>query len=459
MDPAPIVAIVGRPNVGKSTLFNRIIGKKHAIIAEEAGTTRDRIMHKYDFNGYETLLVDTGGLETGKQQNIEEDIQAQAQIAIQDADLILFVVDCLVDLTTDDFTAADILRKSKKPVLLVANKCDHPSLEQNIYNIYELGFGEAIKISAIHKTGIDELIATITLNLKKLKFKKTKVRKKAPESTDISIIGKPNAGKSSLVNALLGAEKIIVSDIAGTTRDSIDTEINYQEDTYNLIDTAGLRRRGKRERGVEKFSALRALNAIERSEVVVLLIDGEKGITKQDCHIAEYALEQEKGLIIAINKIDLLEKEEEERDRIIGKLRRKFIFVPWAPIIFVSAKNKTNIYKILEISKEIMEERKKRVPTPQLNSFLQKITYKHMPASTKIQKPKFFYGSQVEICPPKFLLFFRNPGNLHFSYPRYLENQIREEYGFNGTSINISFKNKSEGEDPRLNHRPPHKSR
>lgn len=443
MDPAPIVAIVGRPNVGKSTLFNRFIGKRYAIIAEEAGTTRDRIIHKCDINGFETLLVDTGGLESYKQENIEEDIQTQAKVAIQDADLILFVIDSINELTTNDYTAADILRKTDKPVILVANKCDNPNLEDQTYNIYELGFGEPVKVSAIHKVGLEELNSRIEKSLKKLKFKKRRGTKQEPSSTSISIIGKPNAGKSSLVNALLGAEKIIVSDIAGTTRDSIDTDIQYNENTYNLIDTAGLRRRGKIERGIEKFSTLRALNAIERSEVVVLLIDGNKGVTKQDCHIAQYALEQEKGLIITVNKIDIIEKGEEVRDRIIRNLRKRFVFVPWAPVVFVSAKNKTNIYKILEIADEIMQERTKRIPTPELNSFLQKATYKHMPASTKISKPKFFYASQVDICPPKFVLFFRNPQNLHFSYPRYLENQIREEYGFTGTSINLTFKNKS----------------
>jgi len=442
MNPSPTVAIVGRPNVGKSTLFNRIIGKRLAIISKEAGTTRDRITQKFDFNGYEVLLVDTGGLEYDKKENIEADIQTQAKIAIADADLILFVVDISSGLTVDDFTATNILRKSKKNVILVANKCDNPNIEENVYNIYELGFGEPIKLSAIHKTGIDDLFYEIEKKLKELEFKK-RTKKKAPEDLiNLCILGKPNAGKSSLVNRLTGSEKVIVSEIAGTTRDTTDTELIYQDKKFNLIDTAGLRRRGKRNKGLEKFSVIRSISGIERSDIVVLIIDGKEGVTSQDSHIAQYALEAEKGLILAVNKIDLLEKGEEERGHILRKLQRKFSFVPWAPVIFISAKNKRNTYKILDIATEIMGEREKRISTPELNNFLQKITYKHLPASTKIKKPKFLYGSQVDISPPKFALFFKNSKNLHFTYPRYLENEIRREFGFNGTPINLKIRNK-----------------
>jgi len=436
------VAIIGRPNVGKSTLFNRLIGKRHAVVAHEAGTTRDRISQKFECNGIETLLVDTGGLEYGKQENIEADIQSQANIAIQDADLTLFIVDISQELTVDDFTAAEILRKSKKPVIFIANKADNESLEENAFNLYELGFGDAIKISAIHKHGIDELKERIHKDLKGLKFSSSK--KKAPSDlTNICILGKPNAGKSSLVNALLGSEKVIVSDIPGTTRDATDTEIEYEGTKYNLIDTAGLKRPGKTKVGIEKFSALRALKAIERSDIVVLLIDGEQGITSQDCHIAEFALAEEKGLMIVINKIDLLEKGETVRNRIISRLRRRFSFVPWAPIVFVSAKNKRNTYEILVQADEIIKEREKRISTAELNSFIQKITQKHLPASRKIRKPKFMYASQVDTAPPKFVMFFKNASDLHFSYPRYLENEIRKEYGFNGTAINLNLRSKA----------------
>lgn len=447
MDPSPIIAIVGRPNVGKSTLFNRLIGKRHAVVSDIAGTTRDRISQKFECHDYQTILVDTGGLEAGKQENIEADIQAQANIAIEDADIILFIIDGSKELTPDDFAAADILRKSKKPSILVANKCDNQKIvEDNIYNLYELGFGAPLQVSAIHKMGIEEVKGTIAKNLKKLKFKTGK-RKIEEDKTNICILGKPNAGKSSLVNALTGSENTIVSNIPGTTRDAIDIEIEYKENKFNLIDTAGLRKRGSIEKGIEKFSAMRCIQGIERSEVVVLLIDGNAGITSQDCHIAEFALEREKGLMLVINKIDLLEKGEEMRNFVIRRLKRRFAFVPWAPIIFISAKNKKNTYQILEQALEIMHERKKRISTAEFNSFMQKTTQKHLPASRKIQKPKFMYASQVDSQPPKFLLFLKNAANLHFSYPRYLENEIRKEYGFNGTAINISFKSKAHKEE------------
>jgi len=439
MDPAPTIAIVGRPNVGKSTLFNRLIGKRHAITLKEAGTTRDRISQKWQCKEYETLLVDTGGLESEKKQDIESDIQQQAKLAIEDADITLFVIDISQELTVDDFAAADILRKSNKPVILVANKFDNKGLEENVFNIFELGFGEPIKISAIHKIGIDELENKIVKNLKTLKIKKQ--NKKTDETcTEIAILGKPNAGKSSLVNAFFGTEKVIVSDTPGTTRDTIDTEIIYSNQKYNIIDTAGLRRPGKRKNAIEKFSSLRCISSIERSDIVILLIDGEKGITKLDCNIANHALEAKKGLIIAINKIDLFE-DNKIKNKYIRILRKKFSFVPWAPVVFVSAKNKKNIFELLTLAEQIKNERKKRIPTPELNNFLQKITYKHLPASRKIKKPRFLYGNQADTDPPTFVLFFKNPENLHFSYPRYLENEIRKEYGFNGTAITLKFKN------------------
>lgn len=438
MDPSPTVAIVGKPNVGKSTLFNRLIGKRHAVVAKEAGTTRDRISQMFECEGYEITLFDTGGLNAGTEGEIEADVQAQAQIAIKEADIILFVVDITQELTADDFSATSILRKSNKPIILITNKCDNKELVENEFNFYELGFGEPISVSAIHKTGISQLKNKICDHLKELKFEKSKTTKKK-DLTNICILGKPNAGKSSLINALFGSQKIIVSAIPGTTRDSTDTEITYNGKKYNLIDTAGIKRPGRTKGGIEKFSALRIPRAVEKSDIVVLLIDGDAGITSQDCHIAEYALEQTKGLIIAINKIDLFE-DDNRKNYIISGLRRKFIFVPWAPIIFISATEKKNIYQLLELTDEIIKERNKRISTSELNSFLQKIIQKHLPSGKSFKNPKFMYGSQVDIAPPKFVLFFKNPKNLHFSYPRYLENEIRKEFGFNGTAIDIRYK-------------------
>lgn len=442
MKTSATIAIVGRPNVGKSTIFNRLIGKRYAITAEEAGTTRDRIFHVWEVGGYMTLLIDTGGLESEAKEQMESSIKQQALMAIEEADLIIFTVDYKHGTTKDDFLAADLLRRSKKPIIFVANKSD--STEQNnLADVYKLGFGDPIKISAIHDLGIQELEEEVMKNLKKLKVKKlsTKIAPHAKEDkTSICILGKPNSGKSSLFNALIGAEKVIVSDIPGTTRDIIDTEFIYKDKKFVITDTAGIRRAGKVEKGVEKISILRALYSVEKVEVVVLLIDGKLGPTSQDCHIAEIALEKQKGLIIAVNKIDLLEGTEQERNTLIYRLRRKFPFVPWAPVVFISAKFKRNIYKILDLANEIMIERQKRISTSELNAFLQRVTFKHLPASAKLKKPKFMYVSQVDIRPPKFILFFKHPENLHFSYPRYLENQIREKYGFTGTSIELSFK-------------------
>lgn len=441
MKTAATIAIVGRPNVGKSTLFNRLIGKRYSIISKIAGTTRDPVSYTWEFGGKNLLLVDTGGLEYGKHENIEEDVQSQANLAINDADIILFIIDSIENLTSNDFLAAEILRKTKKPIIFIANKYDNKNLENNIYNTYELGFGEPIRISAIHNIGLDDLKLEIEKQLKLLKIGKGTKTKPNSNIPNICILGKPNAGKSSLINAFLGQKKLIVSDIPGTTRDATSTEIEYNGKTYNLVDTAGLRRPGKIQDEIEKFSSLRCLNAIENSDIVVLLIDGTEGITHQDCHIAELTLERDKGVIIAINKLDLAENKEEFENLSIFRLKRKFAFIPWAPVVFTSAKRKTNIFKILDLVSEITQERQKRIGTPELNAFLQKTVYKHLPASTKIKKPKFLYATQAEVDPPTFVFFFRNAENIHFSYLRYLENEIRKEYGFNGTCIQLKFKN------------------
>ncbi len=436
--PIPKIAIVGKPNVGKSTIFNRLIGKRHAIISEIAGTTRDRIMQPWECLGYHTILVDTGGLEYGKMDNIEADVRAQAELAISEADLVLFVVDAVGGLTKEDFSAVSDLRKSKKEVLLIANKCE--GKKADIYNAYELGIGDPIAFSAIHGIGMDELETAVEKTLKQLKFKKTPQKTENDGRTIISILGRPNAGKSSLVNSLAGEKKVIVSEIPGTTRDTIDIDITYEDQNFRLIDTAGIRRPGKIQNKIEKFSIMRCHSAIELSDIVILLIDGQNEVGKQDCHIAELALNEKKGLIIAINKIDLFEEKEEERNQIIRQLQRRFAFVPWAPVVFLSAKNKKNTFQLLTLAAEIMKQRSTRIPTAELNTFLQKTTYKHAPMSGKPRKPKFFYGSQVDINPPRFVLFFKHPESLHFSYLRYLENEIRREFGFNGTSIEVKIK-------------------
>lgn len=437
------IAIIGKPNVGKSTIFNRFLGKNHAITSEIPGTTRDRIIQKKIFEDYELTLIDTSGLQYDDMEDLETDMKAQATLAITDADIIIFVLDITKEPDINDQMVAQILRKSKKPIIVTVNKCDNTDLQDNIYSFYELGFGQPIMISAIHKTGFDVLKATLLKALKTIKAKKKSKRTILKSSIKITILGKPNAGKSSLLNTISGSKRVIVSEIPGTTRDMVDIDITKDDQDYTIIDTAGLRKRGRIERGIEKFSALRCMDAIERSDIVILLIDGNIGISSQDLHITEYVQKFKKGLIIAINKIDLMD--EEKRELIIRKLKIKFDFLPWAPIVFISAKDGINTEKILDLSRDIEFERNKRIKTAELNAFLQKLTHKHLPASTKTQKPKFMYITQAEINPPRFVMHFKYPQNLHFSYPRYLENSIRKEYGFNGTSIELIFKGEIQG--------------
>jgi len=445
MDPSSAsVAIVGRPNVGKSTLFNRLIGRRLAVTAKEAGTTRDRVQCVFDIEGYKVNLIDTGGLSVGKKENLEADMELQAKIGIESADVILFVVDTIQSLTVEDFEVASTLRKTKKPVILVANKCESQQIEENIYNIYELGFDDPIQTSAIHKTGISTLKNEILSKFKELKIKKktkkeTKTREDEGEGLFISIVGRPNAGKSSLTNSLVGENRTIVSDIPGTTRDATDTEITHEGKKVVLTDTAGLRRRGKIKVGIEKFSSIRCKESIARSEVAIVVLDATEPVTSQDLHIVEIALKEKKGLIIAINKVDL--SDEQAKLEIIGRLQQKCDFIPWAPIVFISAKNSKNIFKLIDLAFEIHETRKIEISTSRLTNFLRKITLKHLPSGTKT--PKFFYANQAGKNPPKFFFFFKNASSMHFSYKRYLENQMRKEFGFAGTPISITFKETS----------------
>lgn len=437
-----VIAIVGRPNVGKSTLFNRIVGKRVAITSQVAGTTRDRIIQTIKLENLDVLLVDTGGLEDGKKENIEADMQAQARIGIADANIILFVLDASQELTNDDFLAAELLRKSQKEVILVINKCDNRNIEQLAYNFYELGFAEPLTVSAIHNQGTDKIISKCIKTLKKQGFtpKKTSPTDQQKNNLKVSILGRPNAGKSSLVNAFCGKEKVIVSDVAGTTRDSTDTVVQFEEEPVTLIDTAGIRRRGKIEKGIEKYSIIRCINSIERSDVGILLLDYSARIAKQDCHIAQYILNAHKGLIIVVNKCDLMEDPEHDRVHFINLIRRKFSFIPWAAVVFVSALDRKNIHQIFRIAKDIKRERTKRIQTSEFNNFLQKITHKHLPSGKGKQPPKVLYGTQTDINPPQFTIFVNDPEKLHFSYPRYIENQIRKNYGFDGTALEINIK-------------------
>ena len=441
----PIIAIVGKPNVGKSTLFNRIIGKRLAIISEVAGTTRDRIYQNISINDFPVSLVDTGGLSYETNDNIENNIQSQAKVAINEADLIYFVIDAAQQLTIEDFNAADILRKSNKKVILIANKFDSKEADSRIVELYSLGFGDPIGVSSIHNIGIDELNEVTLKALKDLKFKPIKEKKQDKNSIKICLLGRPNVGKSSLVNAMLGQNRVIVSDIPGTTRDSLDINIKIDDKNYILVDTAGLKRRGKIVPGIDKFSSLRVFRALDDSDIALLMLDFKEGISKQDMHIAQFILEAKKGLILVVNKIDLAE-EEKDRDKFLSKVMDKFIFLPWAPLVFVSALKRKNINKIFEITENIIQERNKRISTGELNTFIKRTTIKHHPSGTKRIKPKIFYVSQTGINPPEFVFFVNDAGALHFSYRRYLENELRKAYSFAGTAISLVFRNRERKE-------------
>lgn len=444
-DGLPIVAIVGRPNVGKSSLFNRLIHRRHAITSDIAGTTRDRIYYRADLNDLTVVLVDTGGLEYGKKESIEADVQSQVDLAIQESDLIFFVVDVKDGLTIEDHQAAEKLRKAKKKIIFVANKIDHNQSVENIHETLRFGFGEPIEISAYHNINVTELIdqAEKTLRAQGWEPQTEENQSKPKETINVCFLGKPNVGKSSLVNALLGKEKVIVSDIPGTTRDAVDTQITWEDQKFNLIDTAGLRRRGKIERGLEKLSSFRSLDAIERSDVVCLILDYKEGIRNQDQHISSYVQDAGKGLVLVVNKVDLMEDRQTDENRMINILMRRFDFLPWAPIIFISALRRKNIEKVLELSKEIYQERFKRIDSEELNLFMKQITYKHMPPAHRNKIPVFYSMQQDAVNPPSFVYYINDPSCIHFSYRRYLENELRKKYGFNGTSIKLYFKEKA----------------
>jgi GTPase len=436
----PVVAIVGRPNVGKSSLFNRIVGKRHAIESVVSGTTRDVISHRADFSGKDVLLVDTGGLEIDSDGDIESDVQSQARAAIMGADVVIFVVDVRTDLTAADFHAADILRKSGKATVMVANKCDHVSrLEEKTYNFYELGFGEPVAISAIHGTGLDGLKSLANDKLDELGFEVVQEEDRAP-GVRLCFVGRPNVGKSSIINGLFGKSKVIVSSIPGTTRDAVEVPFECNDEQFVLIDTAGVRRRGKVEKGIEKYSVMRSLQALEDTDVAVLVLDGSDGVRAQDLHIAEFILDQSKGLIVVVNKIDTFEDQEKMRYRFALLLRKRMAFMPWAPVVFSSAKKRTNLIPILDLAKKIYDVRKTEIDEKQLQFWLDETIEKHVPAGGKgMRRVEVMSAKQIGIDPPSFLFKVKNPQKMHFSYMRYLENRLREKFGFEGTAIKIGL--------------------
>jgi GTP-binding protein len=429
-----LAAIVGRPNVGKSTLFNKLTGKRTAIVDDAPGITRDRIYGKTDWLGREFSLVDTGGIEDSKDEIMSE-MRAQAQLAIDTADVIIFVVDIKSGVTAGDSEVAVILQKSGKPVILCVNKCDNVGENPpELYEFYNLGLGEPFPVSSVHGHGTGDMLDEVVKHLPDDDEK--------PDDDDVihvAIIGKPNAGKSSLVNKIAGEKRVIVSEIAGTTRDAIDTPVEFKGEKYVLIDTAGLRRKSKIRSGenVEKYSALRAYMAVDRADVCVMMLDAQEGYTEQDSKVAGYAHDKGKASVIAVNKWDLIEKNDKTMKEFTGKLEKDFSFMKYAPFVFISALTGQRVEKLFELIKYTSEQNARRISTGMLNDMLAIATARVQPPTDKGKRLKLFYITQASVKPPTFVVFCNKLDLFHFSYQRYIENQIRETFAMDGTPIVI----------------------
>lgn len=430
----PVIAIVGRPNVGKSTLFNRIIKQRLAIVEDTPGVTRDRLYAKGNWLNREFLLIDTGGL-TDERDPIQTQIRKQVDLALEEADAIIMVVDGRETLTASDYQVAELLRKTKKPVVLAVNKIEtHPATVD--HEIYSLGLGEPILISADHALNIGDLLETTLSHI---------AMEQEVEEEDlirVTFVGRPNVGKSSLVNALLGEERVIVSDRPGTTRDAIDTPLHYQGINYLLVDTAGIRRKAKVEEAVEYYSVLRAIRAVERSDVVVMVLDATEVITEQDLKIAGIIKDAGKACLILVNKWDLIEKDNTTAGKYEEQIRRELFFLDYAPLLFVSAKTGQRLGKVLQLVNTVMESYTFRISSNRLNQVIGEITALHQPPSIKGKMLKIYYTKQIKVKPPTFQLNVNEPEGMHFSYQRYLENKLREYFSFIGSPIRIQMKAK-----------------
>jgi GTP-binding protein len=445
----PIVAIVGRPNVGKSTLFNRLIGERRAIVQNEPGTTRDRVYGTSDWAGVEFTVIDTGGLQEDNEvatspeateTHIAQQTRAQASAAIAEADVIVLVTDVMSGPTAGDLETAAMLRRADKPTILAVNKADSVQRRDMAFEYYELGLGEPIAISAYHGNGTGDLLDRIVENLPDAD------EEEELEGPRIAIVGRPNVGKSRLLNALLGQERAIVSDMPGTTRDSLDTQIEWEGRPITLIDTAGIRRRGRVEQGIERVSVIRSMRAIDRADVVLLLIDATEDFTAQDLHIAGYVEEQKKGLVVVVNKWDLVEKDTHTMDDYRARAARELDFMPYAPVVFISAKMGIRVGQVMDAALTVLAERNKRVSTAQLNKVLQDAVSRHQPPTRPGKWVKFYYVTQADVAPPTFIFFCNDPKQIHFGYRRYLENELREAFGFQGTPLRISFRSRREAD-------------
>lgn len=427
----PTVALVGRPNVGKSTIFNRIVGERIAIVEDTPGVTRDRIYGDGEWLNHKFHVIDTGGIDLGDLPFLEE-IREQAELAIEEADVIIFVVSSREGITDADEEVAKILFRSKKPVVLAVNKVDNPEMRADIYEFYSLGFGDPFPVSGAHGLGFGDLLDAVVKH-----FPDSSIENEDDNIIKFSLIGRPNVGKSSLVNAILGEERVIVSDVPGTTRDAIDTPYEYEGQRYTIIDTAGMRKRGKVYESTEKYSVLRALKAIERSDVVLVVLNGEEGIREQDKRIAGYAHDAGKGIIIVVNKWDAVEKDDKTMKKFEEQIRLEFQFLDYAPIVFVSAKTKQRLHTLPPIINLVSENHAKRVQSSVLNDVISDAVLMNPAPSDKGKRLKIYYVTQVGVKPPTFVVFVNDPEIMHFSYVRFLENRIREAFGFEGTPIRI----------------------
>jgi len=437
----PVVAIVGRPNVGKSTLFNVLAGERISIVQDTPGVTRDRIYAEVNWLDKAFTLIDTGGIEPDSKDIILSQMREQAEIAIETSDIILFITDVRQGLVDSDAKVADMLRRSKKPVILVVNKVDNfNKLMPDVYEFYNLGIGDPVPVSAASRLGIGDLLDVVIEH-----FPKGSAQEVEDERPRVAIVGKPNVGKSSIINRMLGEQRVIVSDIAGTTRDAIDTNVKYDGRDYVFIDTAGLRRKSKIKEEIERYSIIRAVTAVERADVVIIVIDATEGVTEQDAKIAGIAHERGKGIIIAVNKWDAIEKNDKTIKEHTDKVRQILSFMPYAEILFISAKTGQRMHKLFDMIDMVIENNTMRVATGVLNEIMIEAVAMQQPPSDKGKRLKLYYITQVAVKPPTFVIFVNDKQLMHFSYTRYIENRIRDAFGFRGTSLKFIIRERKEG--------------
>ena len=437
MTKKPLVAIVGRPNVGKSTLFNRLVGRRVAIVEDTPGVTRDRIYQDAEWLDYSFTLIDTGGIEPANDDIIASQMRRQAELAIETADVILFLVDGREGMTSADMDVAELLRRSKKPVVLAVNKVDAPKFEEAKYEFYNLGLGEPIPVSATQGLNLGDLLDEVVRDFPK------EVESDGAERINIAVVGKPNVGKSSLVNALLGEERSIVSEIPGTTRDSVDTPFSRNGRDYTLVDTAGIRRkRSVEDESIERYSVIRSLAAIRRADVVLIVCDASQGLSEQDVRIAGYAHEEGKASVLIVNKWDLIEKDTNTMNRFKKDLGADLAFMDYVAMLFISVKNGQRVNKVLEAVDEAFEQSRRRIPTGQLNDVIGEAVTMNEPPTDKGRALKVYFATQATVQPPTFIIFVNDTEIVHFSYERYLENFFRKSFGFEGTPIRLIFRNR-----------------